>query len=461
MQDYKEEIIAEGTKTLENFLLLLKEDYLLHKNVKERRNFDKDKIDKIKTTRKKFESEDALLNSEISISADEYIEYRTEIDKQIKISKSQYLASNSYFIYLFSIFDQFILKIARISIKNEPEIKTKYKKYCTQFYERNQIKELLDILTFEDELIDYLPKLSKLTSPIKTVSKIFEINFEHERYRKHYFKFIEMKERRNLLVHRGGIGDELYIETIRSYLSKFPQKERNAFMKTLENNKDKNLRIDPIYFRRTIITLYFMVAVIVSNSFSRVNNYNNKLILFTEPFNDLLNFSIKNKYIDNLIQTPLELYSLYLSIYLEDDLTKMEDVDKVNWILSHEGNKEMIEYRIKNFKDSPLAKFEIKLKTKIFPSMDKFNIKLLNSIEDKLIKEIIDSYLEKNFSKYIESILLYSKKMEMPLKDIESNWYMHRKLSEIEEFRKIYASYKKDLKPQKIKVKIIKNSEKK
>ena len=86
MQDYKEEIIAEGTKTLENFLLLLKEDYLLHKNVKERRNFDKNKIDKIKTTRKKFESEDALLNSEISISADEYIEYRTEIDKQIKIS---------------------------------------------------------------------------------------------------------------------------------------------------------------------------------------------------------------------------------------------------------------------------------------------------------------------------------------------------------------------------------------
>ena len=129
--------------------------------------------------------------------------------------------------------------------------------------------------SFEDELIDYLPKLSKLTSPIKTVSKIFEINFEHERYRKHYFKFIEMKERRNLLVHRGGIGDELYFETIRSYLYKFPQKERNAFMKTLENNKDKNLRIDPIYFRRTIITLYFMVAVIVSNSFSRVNNYNN------------------------------------------------------------------------------------------------------------------------------------------------------------------------------------------
>ena len=74
------------------------------------------------------------------------------------------------------------------------------------------------------------------------------------------------------------------------------------------------------------------------------------MILFTDPFNDLLNFSIKNKYIDSLIQTPLELYSLYLSIYLEDDLTKMEDVDKVNWILSHEANKEMIEYRNKILK---------------------------------------------------------------------------------------------------------------
>ena len=105
-----------------------------------------------------------------------------------------------------------------------------------------------------------------------------------------------MKERRNLLVHRSGIADELYLKTISSYLSKFPQKERNDFLKKLEKNKNKELKINPIYFRRTIKTLYFIVSVIVSHSFSKVEDSNDKLILFTNPFNELLIFSLKNKF---------------------------------------------------------------------------------------------------------------------------------------------------------------------
>ena len=78
----------------------------------------------------------------------------------------------------------------------------------------------LNILSFEDELIDYLPKLSKLSSPIKTISKIFGINFEHQLYREHFFNFVEMKERRNLLVHRSGIADELYLKRFQILLHK-------------------------------------------------------------------------------------------------------------------------------------------------------------------------------------------------------------------------------------------------
>ena len=92
--------------------------------------------------------------------------------------------------------------------------------------------------------------------------------------------------------------------------------------------------------------------------------------------------------------------------------------------------------------------------------MDKLNIKLLNSIEDKLIRD--NRFVpRKKFPKIYREYSFIFKKKGDAIKDIESNWYMHQNLSEIEEFRKIYASYKKDLKPQKIKVKIIKNSEKK
>jgi len=65
----------------------------------------------------------------------------------------------------------------------------------------------------------------------------------------------------------------------------------------------------------------------------------------------------------------------------------------------------------------------------------------------------------KNYSKYVESIFLLSKKQNYPLSDIESNWYMQRKFSESEEFRKIYSSYKKnnDFHDKDIKVKVPKD----
>ncbi len=462
MQDYKKDIIIEGTKTLENFLLLLKEDYLLHKNLKERRILDTEKFEKLISNAEEISNEEALEISELSMAPDDFFEYRTVIDKQAKASRSQNLASNSYFIYLFALFDQFILRIASISIKNEPEIKINYKKYCTQFYERNQIKELLNILSFEDELIDYLPKLSKLSSPIKTISKIFGINFEHQLYREHFFNFVEMKERRNLLVHRSGIADELYLKTISSYLSKFPQKERNDFLKKLEKNKNKELKIDPFYFRRTIKTLYFIVSVIVSHSFSKVGDSNDKLILFTNPFNELLIFSLKNKYIKSLLKIPLELYSLYLSVYLENDIKKMSDVDKVNWILCIYANKEMTKDLLKNISKNDSNNLRLKklednqaLTSKV---ADKEIMKVLNSIEDELIKEIVNAFLIKNYPKYIDSVFLYSKKENYPLRHIESNWYMQKKLSENEEFMKEYSSYKnKNFQPDDVRIKLPKN----
>ena len=68
----------------------------------------------------------------------------------------------------------------------------------------------------------------------------------------------------------------------------------------------------------------------------------------------------------------------------------------------------------------------------------------MNNIEDQLIKKIITAFLEKKYKTFTESIFLFAKRDRYLLEDIESDWYMHKKLSEEIEFREIYSSYKKE-----------------
>ena len=45
-------------------------------------------------------------------------------------------------------------------------------------------------------------------------SKILDIDFKEAHFIEHYFNYIEMRERRNLIVHRGTIYDDIYFKTI-------------------------------------------------------------------------------------------------------------------------------------------------------------------------------------------------------------------------------------------------------
>ena len=445
MTDYKVEIIKKGKETLEKLLLLLTEDSILFENREEKKKtFQIENISLILKTAEKLAPEEGLENKEVFINTEKYLEFKDKLDELRNFSKSQYLASNAHFIYLFALFDQFILEVAKLSLENQPEVLETYKDYCLKYYKKNDDQELLDRLTSDSKLINYFPNL-RHSRPLSVITKILGINFKEEEYIDHYFNFIEMKERRNLLVHRGEISDQEYFKTIKNYLSKYSQKKLNDFLIKLEENKNKTLNIEPDYFLNTIKTFYFLVCIIVNSAIPKKNLGTKKIILFTDSFNDLLNYSLENKTGLYLINCPLELFSLYKSKYLANDLSKMNDVDKVNWILCNERAKDMINYALE--KTESLKDFEItnleEQKAINFRSYDNQNKELLIAIEDELIKEMINAYLEKSYQKYCEKIFLFAKREKMFLKDIESNWYMHKSFSKDLEFKKFYASYKK------------------
>ena len=327
-----------------------------------------------------------------------------------------------------------------------------YKNYCISYFESGKDKNLYKILAFEDKLIDYLKNLS---NPITVITNIFGIDFKKEKYIEHYFNFIEMKERRNLIVHRGGKSDEQYLKTIKKYLSKFPQKNLNNFLNELEKEKDQFLNIDQKYFLKTIETFYFLICLIVNKVLPK-NDSNKKITLFTDPFNELFNFTLENKLELLLIPTAKQLFSIYISEDLGNDLSKMEDKSKVNLILCNQQLKEFSVYIADCAKKRGL---ENKKSTIVIQRFEEYNNHLLEKIEDKLIKKIIISFLEKNYHKFTESIFSYVERESIYPRQIESNWYMFKKLSLDDNFRKIYYPFKEknNLKIEEIKVSLSKD----
>ena len=65
-------------------------------------------------------------NKEVSINTEKYLEFKDKLDELGNLSKSQYLASNAHFIYLFALFDQFILEVSKLSLQNQPEVLKTY-----------------------------------------------------------------------------------------------------------------------------------------------------------------------------------------------------------------------------------------------------------------------------------------------------------------------------------------------
>ena len=148
MTHYKLEIIKKGKETLEKLLLLLTEDSILFENREEKKKtFHKENISLIVKTAEKLAPEEGLENKEVFINTEKYLEFKDKLDELGNFSKSQYLASNAHFIYLFALFDQFILEVAKLSLENQPEVLETYKDYCLKYYKKNDDQELLDRLS--------------------------------------------------------------------------------------------------------------------------------------------------------------------------------------------------------------------------------------------------------------------------------------------------------------------------
>ena len=233
----------------------------------------------------------------------------------------------------------------------------------------------IKMLKNNTEMIDHF---DDLPSPLKTIQYVFNIKPDDRGYYKGYYNYyIEARERRNLLVHRGTWSDKRYFKNLKKYLSKDPKALKNilsyiqyAALKKWDG-KESDISISLKYSLHSHRILYYLATVIYYHSFKLPNKGIEKNYINAKETNELLILSRNNKQ-KIFAELIISVFVYYHSNKTDGKLKLLPDVDKANFILS-----------VNLYED-----FGGKIN---WGNMGDFKTKVFNSIVDSNILNLLDS----------------------------------------------------------------------
>ena len=197
-----------------------------------------------------------LENFEISSSMtdEQFKEAREGNDELYKLHQGIELALNSNFIYCLSLFEIFISQIVRISFQNYKAPKRRYiqkfENHALLVNRQEKNEEFIKMLKSPKAMIAHY---DDLPDPLGICFHMFDIETKgiNKRYEPRNFRYIEARERRNLLVHRGTYSDDRYIETIvrkfsnrKKHIKDFINHTHSRFAINRKNPKDLSVSLD-------------------------------------------------------------------------------------------------------------------------------------------------------------------------------------------------------------------------
>ena len=254
---------------------------------------------------------------------------------------------NASFTYAFSIFEIYLKEILASEIKHNKIIKERYfgkwdklinsgehKKYDISskiLRDENKQFENYDILINHDK-----------TTLIEFMHSLFGIKKPKERtFFSGYIAYYNLsREVRNALTHRGDRFDQKLIDSLESnkslkdnplYLQDFYERHLKTKTKrkpTQINTKTligSTIRIDYI---RTISSLIYLASWF---AMSLNKEYDKPGSVLHDKYNDINNFVHKHK-CSHLLPMNIRLFKTYKKYLCEDDINKVQDLDKVNFL---------------------------------------------------------------------------------------------------------------------------------
>ena len=193
---------------------------------------------------------------------------------------------NAQFLYMFTLFEKFLSETVKASVRKHKNIRERYKERFAEFAKQQHSKynddRYIDMLT---DLKKLLENYDELPNPLRVLCDIFAIKTNDEVFRRHWRRYIEARERRNLLTHRGDFLDRRYYYSIKKGLGKYGQQVdkflNDEILKEHEEKIDfseidkKEISADviPAYFNQVTLTLLYIANIVHVSAFKKSKKY--------------------------------------------------------------------------------------------------------------------------------------------------------------------------------------------
>ncbi|MQF48654.1 hypothetical protein FIM08_01955 [SAR202 cluster bacterium AC-647-N09_OGT_505m] len=284
------------------------------------------------------------------------------------------IGRNANFVHLFSLFERFMSNISQEAIRVDPEAARRYISMFEDFAEEQMVKRVSGdwkrFFNRPDVMIEDYALLEKEKGqlPLTRVLLGMEMGKLPDFMKVAWGHYIEMRERRNLLTHRGVIPDDIYYKAL-SWDRALGQNSKNfleekvfiddwliliSYPESKGRHKQSreapvNLSITDSYFEHALGMLALLATYFYCSGFMlkgyqkelglrRKNGDPNKNIPI--DLNGLLTTAHSTEHFD-LVLICLDLYSAYFGGYSEEEFhLVVHELDKITFALGYEWAKE-------------------------------------------------------------------------------------------------------------------------
>lgn len=339
-------------------------------------------------------------------------EFETAFEAHKKIVMARHLNFNASFLYCFSIFERFLTEISKHTIKKDKGIKERYNHKFLEYMSdqlstannKNDTKRILAKMMNGKNNEDFYDDLESKYKVFGLTKYLFEVNEESDYYQFIKFKYTEARLRRNLIAHRGFKIDTKYKQSLKDETSPSDYKKyiKTIYRKinlvgvpgsdgrAMDQDPDNpiNLSITLNYLRETMLSLLYLGTIFYLSAVDKAE--------YGKMTMPLLDASIEFKNL-HFAKVAIEISTFILEIKLKGDLSKIDDIFKLNYMTS-------LSYAIEGAKKKP-SYLPANLDTeKIIKKLDQYKDKVLDSMEDKRFANFLIGYVDKDINKIIAEV---------------------------------------------------------
>ena len=369
-----------------------------------------------------------------------------ENNKEDYVSNQEYLTLNANFLYSFSLFERLVGEILRTTIKKNKGVKARYFEVfdslaLQKIKEGNTQHNWKKFFNQPKEMLDNFYIVEREKGQIVLAKILLDLDYKEEYFYSIHKQYCEIRERRNLFIHRGEEPDKIYYNTLNKkykidkksirkifadtglYL-KYREWDKSAYQFVDKENdikNPKNISVTPDYLFHSVSVLHSFALIILYNCW----NFNSSDKI--PPFNtvhDLLLFWYDNDCTKGFLDV-MKTFLFYMSNKSDETKFIPDFTEKVNFLIVYDYL-----FTHKQISRKDVTNFEL-LKSQLLASLIDEGVEYENK---EIMHQLTTAYLKNDIDLFIDGT---KKLIETDVNTIHyiDRWLIFRKFRDRKKFK--------------------------